>query len=308
METKKERLPTSAEVADQTYRALLDVSELIISHRDLESLFHDLAERLHQVVRFAFASLVLYDPAKNVMRLHVLETQKSTTLTVGSEFPVAESPTGLAWQTQQPVVVPDIGRETRFPQLMAIAREHGITSACWLPLTTSLRRLGAVAFGTDTGGPYSEDELEFMRQVARQVAVAVDNARHHRDAQSYQQQLLRERDRLDLILDINNFLASNLDLQQLAGERAGAGELHRAVGDPVAWARAARAAGRTAIGGEGAGHGRPGRRQRGGDPAGGRRAGAYPAGAAGDPLGDQRAGGGGGAPGAEADDADVAYA
>lgn len=51
------RLMTSAPVDGQVtvtgaqYRALLAVSEAIVSHRDLPALFHDLAGRLHQVVR-----------------------------------------------------------------------------------------------------------------------------------------------------------------------------------------------------------------------------------------------------------------
>src|SRR5438105_6069063 len=54
--------------------ALLEVSEAIAQQRDLTALFHDLAVRLHSVIEFDFLSLVLHDTAKNVMRLHVLET------------------------------------------------------------------------------------------------------------------------------------------------------------------------------------------------------------------------------------------
>ena len=55
------------------YRALLAVSEAIVSHRDLPALFHELAGRLHQVVRFDYLALVLHEAATNTMRLHVLE-------------------------------------------------------------------------------------------------------------------------------------------------------------------------------------------------------------------------------------------
>ena len=48
--------------------------DAIASHRDLPALFHELAGRLEQVVRFDYLSLVLHDPATNTMRLHVLET------------------------------------------------------------------------------------------------------------------------------------------------------------------------------------------------------------------------------------------
>src|ERR671918_154737 len=53
------------------YQALLEISEAIASHRDLEQLFHDLAPRLHRVVQFDFANLILYESAHKVMKSHV---------------------------------------------------------------------------------------------------------------------------------------------------------------------------------------------------------------------------------------------
>src|SRR5437868_1977375 len=55
------------------YRALLAVSEAIVSHRDLSALFHELAGRLHQVARFDHLALHLYEAESGTMRLHVLE-------------------------------------------------------------------------------------------------------------------------------------------------------------------------------------------------------------------------------------------
>jgi formate hydrogenlyase transcriptional activator len=47
------------------------------------------------------------------------------------------------------------------------------------------------------------------------VAVAVDNALHFEQAQSVQQQLKKEHDRLRLLLDVNNTIVSALDLREL---------------------------------------------------------------------------------------------
>ena len=46
------------------YQALLEISEAIASHRDLDKLFHDLAPRLHRVLEFDFANLILYEPGR----------------------------------------------------------------------------------------------------------------------------------------------------------------------------------------------------------------------------------------------------
>jgi len=47
------------------------------------------------------------------------------------------------------------------------------------------------------------------------VALAVDNTLHHEAAQQAQQQLAWKRDRLQLLLDVNNALVSNLDRRAL---------------------------------------------------------------------------------------------
>ena len=59
--------------ACQQYQTLLAVSEAIVSHRDLATLFHDLAGRLHLVVRFDYLACVLHDATSNAMRLHILK-------------------------------------------------------------------------------------------------------------------------------------------------------------------------------------------------------------------------------------------
>ncbi len=56
---------------DHKYQALLAVSEAIVSHRDLPAVFHELAGRLHQVVRFDYLGLALHDATNNTMRPHV---------------------------------------------------------------------------------------------------------------------------------------------------------------------------------------------------------------------------------------------
>ena len=68
-----------ATASSDRYRALLAVSEAIVSHRDLSALFQELAGRLHQVVRFDSLALVLHEAATNTMRLHVLEVLRTHT-------------------------------------------------------------------------------------------------------------------------------------------------------------------------------------------------------------------------------------
>src|SRR6266542_5406523 len=104
--------------ACQQYRTLLAVSEAIVSHRDLATLFHDLANRLQHVVRFDYLILVLHDAANNTMRRHILETSEPSPVQTPGALPVEEGPAGWVWQTQQPLIVSNVAEETRWPRFL----------------------------------------------------------------------------------------------------------------------------------------------------------------------------------------------
>jgi formate hydrogenlyase transcriptional activator len=203
------------ESADSRRQALLEVAESIAHHRGLAELFHDLAARLHRVAHFDYLNLVLHDPERRVMRLHILETQQPTRIRPGLETPTDETPAGRVFETQEPLVVDDVITETSFPSVMEMLRSEKIRSFCLVPLTTAQHRLGTLGFGRIEPYHYDSSEVEFLLQVARQVALAVDNTLNFERAEDYQEQLARDRDRLRLLLDVNNAVVSTLDQRQL---------------------------------------------------------------------------------------------
>src|SRR5881396_1510836 len=201
------------------HRMLLDVLHATASHRDLQSLLCDLAGLLRRVARFDRLAIVLHDPERDLMRLHTIVSLEPT-FTTDIELPVPESPAGLVWQTQRPLVVPRIDVEKRFPEVRRILRAEGMRSFCVLPLTTPLRRLGGLSFASQDEDAFSDSDVEVLQELTTQVALAVDNTLHHEAARQAQQQLACERDRLQLLLEVNNALVSNLEPRVLFSEIA----------------------------------------------------------------------------------------
>lgn len=191
--------------------ALLQVAEEIAAHHDLPSLFQGLAQCLPVVAPFDFVGLVLHDAAKHVMKVHVLETAEARRVTRrldGLEIPMKDSASAWVYEQQQPILIPSLAEETRFHVGMDALRGIGVQSVCFFPLTTAMRRLGAIGFGSVKPFAFDEGSVTFLHQVAKLVAVAVDNVLHHQD-------LARDRDRLRLLLEVNNAVVSHLDLEQL---------------------------------------------------------------------------------------------
>src|SRR5438132_2315393 len=177
----------------QQYRTLLAVSEAIVSHRDLATLFHDLAGRLHLVVRFDYLACVLHDATSNTMRLHVLETTAHIPAQASRSFSVEEDPAGIVLQTQHPLVISNVAEESRWPQFPERAKPFGVNSVYYLPLTTARRRLGVLVFACKQAGAYDTADVNFLQQVANQVAVAVENALAFDEIEALKDKLQQEK-------------------------------------------------------------------------------------------------------------------
>jgi formate hydrogenlyase transcriptional activator len=178
---------------EQQYLALLAASQAIVSHRDLSGLFHELAGRLVQVLHFDALSLVLHEPANDTMCLHILETGESISPGLKIVLRPEDDPAGLVWQTQQPLITSNVEELGRWPRLLERVQQYGVQSYCWLPLTTARRRLGALVFTSKEPSAYNAVDLGFLRQVANQVAIAVENALAFQEIEALKDGLAKEK-------------------------------------------------------------------------------------------------------------------
>src|ERR1035437_10316383 len=207
--------PLPPDATRARYETLLEVAESIAVHRQLSTLFADLSRLLKRLVPFDFISLTLIDAKERVVRLHILETEQAVHGKPPKSTPFEQTPTIAALQSRRPYYIPDTAAEERFPIVLDLLRANGGPSACILPLFTAQRELGGLHFGSLTKNAYSEEDIEFVGQVARQVAVAVDNALHSEAAVAYEEQLAHERDRLRTLLEVNNAVAGCLETREL---------------------------------------------------------------------------------------------
>ena len=174
------------------YRALAAVSKTIVAHRDLETLSQDLAGRVRPVVDFDNLALALHEKDSNAMRVRFLE---GYTILNRSDlvFSLDGTPEADIWQKQQPTVLSDAAELQSLPSLAKVLEPVGINSVCLLPLITTRGRLGVLAFASYRPSAYDSEDLDFLRTVADQVAVAVENAKAFRDIEDLNKRLSQEK-------------------------------------------------------------------------------------------------------------------
>src|SRR5437660_10053634 len=179
---------TTETAITERYEALFRVSQTLISIRSSEELFSILARELRAVVNFYVMGVGIYDE-----KTHEMPTKAYGEPDVPLQAPKFEPEETFSWwvyQHQQPLIIPFLDAETRFPAVAAMLKSRGVRSACVLPLTTVHRRLGGLAFGSTEADAYSEEEVSFLSFVANQVALAVDDALNF-DALQHAEQALR---------------------------------------------------------------------------------------------------------------------
>jgi formate hydrogenlyase transcriptional activator len=187
------------------YEALLDMADLMVHHRSLPELFHDLAKRLQKVVDFQFLNFSLYDAQRHGMDMHFWEGELAPVI---HEQRLQESASGWVWENQEPLLCEDLSQDTRFPLVEDVLRERNYQTYYVVPLTTAQKRLGALGVASHKPTAYGHGDVNLLQRIAGLVALTVENA-ITRDA------LREEKQRLQALVDVNRTWFSSLEMQTL---------------------------------------------------------------------------------------------
>jgi formate hydrogenlyase transcriptional activator len=196
--------PTQTDI----YQALFDLSQRIANHSDLESLCEGLAQALNRILEFERFALMQYDPDTKILHVYGVTEERTTIREHELTLPLDSTPAGWVFENQQPLVIPNLENEGRWPKFVCAAQSKGLKTLALVPLTTGGRRLGVLGFGALSEYSVSDTQLTFMQRVASEFAVSVE---------SYltRQKLVRERDRLSALFEITNALMSKLSPGEL---------------------------------------------------------------------------------------------
>jgi formate hydrogenlyase transcriptional activator len=197
------------------YRALLKISGTVGAQPTVDAVLHRLATLLSNVVLFENIALLLFDRSGQRLVLRAFgRSPDDPAIEVGTEIMYAGTGLGRALKDQIPVFVPDLKQELAvYPELAS--RVNHSETAYIFPISTPRTKLGALVFARKERLEFSSADVELMRSIAGHVAVALENALAISSVEAYQRDLTRERDRLSLLLEINNHVVTILDINDL---------------------------------------------------------------------------------------------
>ncbi len=218
--------PASPNQAER-YRTLLEINNALVANLTQEALFHAIAEALRRVLPFDRTAIFLHEPQRDVLRLFVLESSlTSKYFVVGLEMPVGDSHVGRVFQSQELLLCRDLATERHYPADEQ-AYADGVRSYVIVPLVVHGRSIGVLAVASVNPSQYSEKDAAFFREVANQVALAVENmkayeeiaalkARLERESVYLQEEIQREHNFTELIGNSPPLLALLRQVEQVA--------------------------------------------------------------------------------------------
>src|SRR5262249_27747090 len=121
-------------------------------------------------------------------------------------------PMGRVWLTQRPLILPGDSEYAQTPPARAVQRLF--PSVCILPLTTARRRLGIPGWGSRPAGAYPARERGVPQQVAKQVAVAVENALAFDEIAALKEKLEKEK------VYLEEEIRTDHNFEEIVGESA----------------------------------------------------------------------------------------
>jgi formate hydrogenlyase transcriptional activator len=171
---------------------LLEVTNLLVTQRDLPSLLRALSECVSRVIPHDYASVATYpDYAANprVLRseLVVCDGKRREDLEKRELGMRVESAAQLA--TGEPLVFTIETVRAYNPSLAATFDPLGLQSFCSLQLRTARRAIGTLNVGSRQLNAFAPADVELLKQISGQISIAIENASSYAELEALKERL-----------------------------------------------------------------------------------------------------------------------
>jgi formate hydrogenlyase transcriptional activator len=202
----------SRRVKDQL-KLILDLNNQVVSNLEFNEFLHTTSTSVRQVMRCEAAAVMLVDSEGKNLRVHALDFPESRGIFAeGGVIPIEGTMPGDAFRTGQPIVVNRLDPAEMPPEMYRKAKGEGLNSFCDVPLISKGRALGILAVGRRDENAFDADQVSFLSQVAKQVAIGVDNALAYSEIAELKDRLAQEK------LYLEEEIRGEMDFEGIVGQ------------------------------------------------------------------------------------------
>ena len=200
---------------NERLQLLLDVTNQVVSNLELRDLLRAISQDVRRVMQCDYAGLSLPDVDNKQLRLYAVDFPDGKGfLREDLLYSIEGSPSGAAFRTMKALTLqsPFTGW-LNYPIVQSAVRE-GLRSFCFLPLISRNRAIGTLVLARLRDDAFSQVDINFLSQVANQIALAVENAIAYREIRELKEQLSKEK------LYLEDELRAEMNFAQIVGSSA----------------------------------------------------------------------------------------
>jgi formate hydrogenlyase transcriptional activator len=178
---------------NQRLKLLLDVTNQVVSNLELEDLLQAIAKSVRDVMQCDGVGVMVPDDDGRRLRLYAFDFPECQDGAEAQDLiGIDESPEGAAFRTRKAVVMNGEDSPPMASATNATDRCEGARSSCFVPLVGRNGSAGVLKLTRLGQSIFSADDVDFLSQVASQIAVAVENACIYRQVAKLKDQLAQE--------------------------------------------------------------------------------------------------------------------
>jgi GAF domain-containing protein len=171
----KSRLAEQSLSAVKRMETLAAVAQTISAESYLDRILQAIAEMVAETIDSPVCSIMLVDEDRREL---VISAARCSSPEYLHKMPlkIEDSLIGRVVREARPIIIPNVlaEKQYRYPEL---ARKSGLASLLSVPLVVRDKVIGTINIYTHQERNFTEDEIGFVKAVAGQAAIAIENAR-----------------------------------------------------------------------------------------------------------------------------------
>jgi formate hydrogenlyase transcriptional activator len=193
---------------------ILDLNNSVVANLQLRDVLQSISPSIRKVMRLDLVSLILPDKDGQHTRLYALDFPDSKGIVQQDQLtPYDGSVSGQVLRSGKPWVG-DAGELPKLGVNHQVVMEEGLQTLCMLPLSRGNRVLGVLCLARLQKNAFTQPDVDFLSQIAGQIAIAIDNALAYRQISELKDKLTQEK------LYLEGELRSEMNFEEIIGNSA----------------------------------------------------------------------------------------
>lgn len=199
--------------AQDRLKLILDLNNQVVSNLNFQDLLRTISAGVRRVMQCDAAAIMLPEPDGKQLRIYALDLPESRGFfTENLLVPIEGTAVGDIFRGGKPWVLNRLDPADVSPDFYAKASGEGMNSFCDVALVSRNRMLGVLAVTSRQENVFDNDEVDFLSQVAKQVAIGLENALAYGEIADLKDKLAQEK------LYLEQEIRGEMDFEGIVGQ------------------------------------------------------------------------------------------